>query len=78
MACQHGLKVVAFTAIGINLIDYANELIGLIIGASIGTYVGTRLLKRISDDRFKMALNIVLTFLAMRMIYENVLLLVIN
>ena len=78
MACQHGLKVVAFTAIGINLIDYANELIGLIIGASIGTYVGTRLLKRISDDRFKMALNIVLTLLAIRMIYENVLLLVIN
>ena len=43
MACQHGLKVVAFTAIGINLIEYGHELIGLILGAATGTFVGTKI-----------------------------------
>jgi uncharacterized membrane protein YfcA len=73
MAYQHGLKVVAFAAIGINLLEYSRELIGLILGAAAGTFVGTRLLKRISDDRFRVILNVVLTILAVRMIYENVL-----
>lgn len=71
MACQHGLKVVAFSVIGINLIEYSYELIGLVLGAAAGTFVGTKLLKHISDNRFRMLLNIVLTILAIRMIYEN-------
>jgi uncharacterized membrane protein YfcA len=71
MACQHGMKVVAFTAIGVNLIEYGHELIGLVLGAATGTFVGTKILKRISDDRFRMLLNVVLTILALRMIYEN-------
>ena len=71
MACQHGLKVVAFTAIGVNLIEYSHELIGLVLGAATGTFVGTKILKRISDNRFRMLLNVVLTILAVRMIYEN-------
>jgi len=71
MACQHGLKVVAFSVIGINLIEYSYELVGLVFGAAAGTFVGTKLLTRISDDRFRMLLNIVLTILAIRMIYEN-------
>ncbi|MEC8308391.1 MAG: TSUP family transporter [Pseudomonadota bacterium] len=71
MACQHGLKVVAFSVIGINLIEYSYELVGLVLGAAAGTFVGTKLLTRISDDRFRMLLNIVLTILAIRMIYEN-------
>ena len=75
MACQHGLKVVAFTAIGVNLIEYSRELIGLVLGAATGTFVGTKILKRISDDRFRVLLNVVLTILALRMIYENLLIL---
>jgi len=71
MACQHGLKVVAFTVIGVNLIEYSRELIGLILGAATGTFVGTKILKRISDDRFRVLLNLVLTILAVRMICEN-------
>ena len=59
MACQHGLKVVAFSVIGINLIEYSYELVGLVLGAAAGTFVGTKLLTRISDDRFRMLLNIV-------------------
>ena len=71
--CQAGLKPVAFATIGINLLEYSRELIGLILGAAAGTFVGTRLLKRISDNRFRVILNVVLTILAIRMIYENVL-----
>lgn len=73
MACQHGLKVIAFTTIGVNLIEYSYELIGLVLGAATGTFVGTKILKRISDDRFRVLLNVVLTILAARMIYENLL-----
>ena len=40
------------------LIEYSYELIGLVLGAA-GTFVGTKLLKRISDNRFRMLLNIV-------------------
>ena len=42
-----------------------------VLGAASGTFVGTKILKRISDDRFRMLLNVVLTILALRMIYEN-------
>ena len=45
MACQHGLKVVAFTAIGVNLIEYSHELIGLVLGAATGTLLGLKILK---------------------------------
>ena len=42
MACQHGLKVVAFTAIGINLIEYGHELIGLVSEPPLAPLLGLK------------------------------------
>ena len=52
MAYQHGLKVVAFATIGINLLEYSRELIGLILGAAAGTFVGLIRTRKMSCGHF--------------------------
>jgi uncharacterized membrane protein YfcA len=40
----------------------------LFVGAWLGTWVGTLVLHKLTDDRFKTLLNIVLTVLALRLV----------
>ena len=75
MAFQHGVKVVAYMAMGTHVLHYWPHVISLFIGAWLGTLMGTKLLKRVSDQRFKVMLKWVLTILALRLIIVNVLLL---
>lgn len=71
MAFQHGVKVVAFIVAGVQLQKYFAHIGVLFVGAWLGTYIGTRLLKKISDDRFKTILKWVLTILGVRLILVN-------
>jgi len=71
MAFQHGLKVIAYGVAGINLYPYLPHVAVLFVGAWLGTFVGTKILKRFTDDRFKVMLKWVLTFLALRLIVVN-------
>lgn len=71
MAFQHGVKVVAFLVAGVQLQEYLLHIGVLFFGAWAGTYIGTRLLNKISDDRFKTILKWVLTLLGLRLILAN-------
>ena len=71
MAFQHGVKVIAYLVAGVQLYKYMPHIVVLFIGAWLGTFLGTRLLKKISDDRFKTLLKWVLTALAIRLILLN-------
>lgn len=71
MAFQHGIKVVAYLVAGVQLYQYAAHIVVLFVGAWLGTLLGTRMLKRFSDDRFKVILKWVLTMLALRLIITN-------
>lgn len=71
MAFQHGIKVIAYLVAGIQLYDYLPHIAVLFAGAWMGTFIGTRLLRKLTDDRFKALLKWVLTGLAVRLIVLN-------
>lgn len=71
MAFQHGVKVIAYLVAGVALHDYLPHILMLFFGAWLGTFIGTRLLKKLTDDRFKTVLKWVLTALAIRLILLN-------
>ena len=71
MAFQHGVKVIAYLVAGIQLHKYLLHIGVLFFGAWFGTYIGTRLLKKFTDDRFKTMLKWVLTILGIRLILLN-------
>jgi len=71
MAFQHGVKVIAYLVAGVGLYNYLPHIAVLFAGAWLGTFVGTRLLKKLTDDRFKTLLKWILTALALRLILLN-------
>lgn len=71
MAFQHGVKVIAYSVAGIQLFAYIPHIIVLFFGAWLGTFMGTHILKRLTDDRFKILLKWMLTALALRLILLN-------
>lgn len=71
MAFQHGIKVIAFLVAGVQIYAYIPHIAVLFAGAWLGTFIGTHLLKKLTDDRFKTLLKWVLTALALRLILLN-------
>ncbi len=71
MAFQHGVKVLAYLVAGVQLHKYLLHIGVLFLGAWAGTYLGTHLLKKVSNDRFKWLLKWVLTILGLRLILVN-------
>lgn len=71
MAFQHGIKVIAYLVAGTQILSYWPHIIVLFVGAWLGTLIGTKILKRFSDERFKKMLKWVLTLLALRLIVVN-------
>ncbi len=71
MAFQHGVKVIAFLVAGVQLHTYLPHIIVLFAGAWLGTLIGTHLVKKLNDERFKTVLKWVLTLLAVRLILVN-------
>lgn len=71
MAFQHGIKVIAYLVAGIQLYAYWPHIVVLFIGAWLGTFIGTNLLRKLTDNRFKTILKWVLTALALRLIVLN-------
>ncbi len=71
MAFQHGVKVIAYLVAGVQLHQYIAHVVVLFAGAWLGTYVGTNLLKKLTDARFKTLLKWVLTVLGLRLLLFN-------
>ena len=72
MAFQPGIKVVAYLVAGVRLYDYIGHIAVLFAGAWLGTFLGTKILNKFSDERFKTMLKWVLTALALRLIFSNI------
>ncbi len=68
----HLFKVIAFYQIGIRLGEYSTMIARLVAGVFIGTFLGTKLLKSFSENTFRMVLKIILTVLALRMIFVGI------
>lgn len=72
MTLQHGLKVGAFTALGFAFLPWIPMLAMMIGLGFLGTMVGRKLLDRNKDERFAVGFKVVLTLLALKILYDGV------
>lgn len=75
MSLQHMLKITVFEAAGFSLIAWMPLLLCMVSSGAIGTWVGLKLLKRISNKHFHTVFNAVLTVLAIRLLWQSITLL---
>lgn len=68
MAFSHLAKIILFTLLGFSFVEYWLEILALVFGATLGSYIGTRLRQRLDNTRFFQILQWLLTILALRMI----------
>lgn len=72
MTLKHGLKVTAFAAVGFAYLPWL-PLVGLmIVSGFLGTIIGRQIVTRIPEARFRTAFRILLTVLALRLLYQGV------
>lgn len=71
MTAQHLLKVIAFGLLGFAFGEYLVLIAGMIAFGFLGTLTGGRVLMRIDERRFGIALNAILVVLAARLIWEG-------
>jgi uncharacterized membrane protein YfcA len=72
MAWSHALKLLTYGVIGFKFSQYSVLLVYMVGGALIGSLLGTSLRKRISNLWFNRILKLLLTVLALRMIYSSI------
>src|SRR5210317_367428 len=70
MSLSHGLKLLAYGIIGFKFSQYSVILAYMVTGALIGSFIGTLLRRQISNRWFSQILKILLTVMALRMIYS--------
>jgi len=68
MSITHTLKVFTFMIFGFIFFDYIGILIAMIIGAIAGSWAGTKLRDKIDGKKFMMALKVLLSVLAVKLI----------
>ena len=69
LVVQHASKVVVFGILGFAFSAYAWLILLMIASGFIGTLMGRRILLKINEQRFQKWLNIVLSLLALRLIW---------
>jgi uncharacterized membrane protein YfcA len=72
LSLQHLLKSLAFGVLGFAFVDWAPFIAAMILCGLAGTWTGKRVLNRMSDRRFKQALDLILLLLAARLIWAGV------
>ncbi len=70
MSLQHSLKAVVFQGAGFDLAPWLGLMAAMIAAGALGTWIGLKLLKRIGDTHFHRLFDIVLTLLALRLIWQ--------
>ncbi|NNL18630.1 MAG: sulfite exporter TauE/SafE family protein [Boseongicola sp.] len=71
MTLQHGLKVVIFGLLGFAFAPWVFTIAAMIATGFLGTYVGKHALAKMSDRNFKLALNVVLVLISLRLIWSG-------
>lgn len=70
MSLQHGVKILAFGLLGFSYAEYAGFLAAMIAAGFAGTLLGRRALHRMPERLFRAALRLVLTLLALRLLFQ--------
>lgn len=72
MVVQHLLKVIVFGFLGFVFSDYFGLILAMIATGFIGTIIGRKILLKADAEKFKNALNLILTLLAIKLIYTAI------
>lgn len=70
MTLQHGAKAVVFGFAGFALGQWLPFIAAMIACGFVGTWLGLHVLKRISNQHFQLIFNVLLTVLAVRLIWQ--------
>ncbi len=70
MSLQHALKAAVFQGAGFDLAPWLPLMAAMIASGALGTWIGLHLLKRINDAHFARLFNLVLTLLALRLVWQ--------
>lgn len=70
MSLQHAPKAIVYGAAGFVFSEWLGLILLMIAAGALGTWAGLHLLKRISDQRFGRLFNLLLTLLALRLIWQ--------
>ncbi len=70
MTLQHVTKLAVFGVAGFEFIPWLPLLILMVLSGSLGTWFGLKFVKKMSDVYFNRAFNIVLTGLALRLVWQ--------
>ena len=71
MVIQHVLKVLAFGLLGFAFAPYLPLIVLMVVSGFVGTLIGRWLLLKVDEVKFKRALNIVLTILALKLLMNS-------
>jgi len=69
LVIQHALKVLVFAALGFAYAPYALLIILMVCSGFIGTIIGKKLLISLDEQRFQYWFNIILSVLALRLLW---------
>ncbi|MFK7733287.1 MAG: sulfite exporter TauE/SafE family protein [Pseudomonadales bacterium] len=69
MSVTHLIKITAFSLLGVSIWSWWPLMTGMSAGVILGSWVGTRSRAKLDEQLFKRIVNILLTVLALRMLY---------
>lgn len=72
MTLQHIPKAIVFGAAGFLFADWLLFIVAMIACGAVGTWLGLKVLGNISDQRFVRIFNVVLSLLALRLLWQAV------
>ena len=72
MTLQHGLKIAVFGLLGFAFAPWLGFLAAMIGAGALGTLLGRRVLLTMNDRLFRLALNVVLAALSIRLIWSGI------
>ena len=72
MCLQHAPKAIIYGAAGFVFAEWLGLILLMIAAGAVGTWVGLKLLRRLTDRRFTLIFNALLTLLALRLIWQAV------
>ncbi|WP_412727746.1 TSUP family transporter [Alteromonas sp. D210916BOD_24] len=70
MTFQHGLKAFVFTFVGFSFTQWAGLVVAMIASGALGTFIGLKVLKRIPAEKFLLVFKVVVTLLALRLLWQ--------
>jgi len=71
MTFQNLAKIGAFVFLGFSFYEYSALLIAMVVAGFAGTWVGGKLLDRLNESVFRKAFKVVMTFIAVLLIYRS-------